>query len=1128
MTKALLKNTFREITNTKARFISIMLIVALGVGFFVGVKCTNPSMTHMADRYYSETRLMDFRLLSNVGFDEDDVKAVSQTNGVKYVMPSYYTDVKLKSDGSGDILRLMCTPYSYENNESLNQIQVKEGRLPEKSGEIAIENAFFDSYGLGEKLVFDEKAGDKDTKDSIKRLDYTIVGFIRSPMYISFERGTTTVGNGKLGGFGYISEEDFNYERYTELFATLDESGDVSAFSDEYEENIDNYENEFEELGKQRSQIFKEENIDKAQKELDDKKKEYEEGKEKAEKELKDAKKKIEDGEKEYDEKIAQAEKELSDAQKKISDGEDELSYARSQYENGKITLEKELEKAKSEIDKGYEEYNKSKEEFDKKSPELLDGIEALKSGIVTAASYALNQVISFIPDELEDIKAQLVALSESVTYENANDVLYGVQNILIEAGYGDYAYALDEAIATVGGLQSQLNELEETYYTAESELAAAKAQLDEAQKQYDDTKAEKEKELSDAKSQIEDGEYQLVLSKKQLEDGRAQLESEKKKGKEEIEKGKADYKKAKNETEDKLKEGQEKIDDAQKKINEVEDPKWYVFTRDDNPGYSTFIDNCDRVDSVAVVFPLFFLLVAMLVCLTTMTRLVEEKRTEIGTFKALGYSNTRIIWKFLIYSSLAAVIGSALGCAIGIPVLPRAIYACYGIMYDMPDISVVIPVIPLVLGFTAAVIACVFVSVSVCYLTLKETAASLMRPKAPKAGKRILLERISLIWSRLSFTSKVTQRNLFRYKSRLFMTVIGIAGCTALIVAGFGLYDSISDVVDIQYNDLNRYNISFIADDKDGSIETLEKALKEDSRITNEMPLMVKSISVSSDKEKMSGDIYLCVISDKSRYDDFQQLRNRVTKEKLEIEKGKAIITEKLASLLSVSVGDFIYLDSDKDKKIEISGIAENYIYGYIYIDPDTAKEVYDKDMKYNIVYAVADDLDEENESLISSDYLERDDVASVAVMTTAIKSFKDTISSLKMITFILVICAGALAIVVLYNLTNINLTERRREIATIKVLGFKYSETAAFVYRENIILTLMGIALGLILGVFLTRFIVFTVEIDKIMFGRNIYFPTFLYAAVGTVVFSVIVNFIMYFRIKKISMIESLKSVE
>lgn len=1131
MSRTFWKNTLREISNTKARFISILLIVALGVGFFVGIKCTNPSMIKMAEDYYQNNNLMDFRVLSTVGFNKDDVKEISNLDGVSSVMPSYFTDVKIASDGSGNIIRLMGVSYSYEGNDEINKVNIRDGRLPQKKGEIAIESGFFTHNNeLGSTISFEEKIGDVNTKDSINSLDYKVVGIVQSPMYISFERGTTSVGNGKITSFAFVSLDDFNTERFTELYVRLSTSKSISPFSDEYNQLIDEYTNKIEDVSNQRVKVFIEDNIDSAQKELDENKNKYNDEKEKVNKELNDAKNKIDIGESEYYSGISSAQSQISQGEAELQDAINKLNDGKAELEKNKKEFEEKFSKARKELDENWTKYNAAYSAFEKnQKAEALAAIDQLKSGIIQVASDTLYGIAASIPLEASEVYDSILYLAGSVSYENARSNLEFAQAILIEGGFGELAGIIDGSLSQVDSLQSTLDETKAALDDAENQFAIQKAQLDAAENEYSTNKEKYQKEIDNAQDQIAYYEGVVSSGRTELESGKATLEKSKIDGLAELNKAKKDYNEGKEKAEKELKEAKDKLDDAQEKLDAVKDPKWYVFNRDDNPGYSTFIDNCDRVDNVATVFPLFFLLVAMLVCLTTMTRLIEEKRTEIGTFKALGFSNFTITKKFLIYSSTAAILGCVLGCAIGIPILPRAIYACYKIMYDMLEIPIVISYKYLLLGILAAIVACVFVSAIVCVKSLREKPASLMRAKSPKAGKRILLERIKPLWDKLSFTSKVTQRNLFRYKSRLLMTTIGIAGCTALIVAGFGLYDAIADIVDIQYGEINKYNITIVSDgDKDKKFDDLTKTISDDDRIDESMLVMQKSISVASKTSKMSEDIYVVVPCNPGNISNLIDLRNRITQESLKIEEGKAIISEKLATKLGVKVGDVIYLDGDKEKTVEISGICECYLYGYVYMTPSTYRNVFGKDVEYNMLLAHAPNMTNELESKISSDYLSRDDVDAVSIMTTAISSFEDMISSMKMITVILVVCAGALAIVVLYNLTNINLAERKREIATIKVLGFKHGETSAFVYRENMILTIIGIVFGLALGVLLTRFIVVTVEIDKVMFGRNIYFMTFVYAAIGTIIFSILVNFIMYFRIKKINMVESLKSIE
>ncbi|MBQ0098406.1 MAG: FtsX-like permease family protein [Oscillospiraceae bacterium] len=1134
MSKALLKNTLREIKNTKARFISIMMIIALGVGFFVGVKCTNPSMVNMAENYYSESNLMDFRLVSSVGFDKDDVEAVKNLDGVSDVMPSYYADVSINTGASSSVVRLMGVPYDYKDSETINKLVLISGRFPEREGEILLEGNTTPSNSpkeLGEKIVIEEKIGDTYAKDSIKRLEFTVVGFVQSPMYISFGRGTTNVGNGKIASYAFIPNEDFVSERYTEVYVRLQKSKDsLSPFSDEYKDLKKEFEEKIEDISDKRLDVFVEENINSAQRELDENKEKFESEKEKAQKELDDAKEELENGENEYNTQIADAQKLIQDGEEKIRQGEIEYQNGKEQYENARAEFEKEFAAYKEKLDSNRKAFEEAKAKFEnEQKPALLAGIEELENGIYSLGFGTLQGIEYSIPDGFEEVKEYIRQKESEISVENSLSILLDVKDFL-HTDFGDtFDATIDDSATKISELNISLGELKETLSSAQTELDNNEQALISAEQEYETQKAEYTATLEASKEQLEQAEIELESGKSELENSKAEFEKAKSEGKEKLDSGRKEYEEAKADADKEFEKAEKELNDAQKKLDDFSSPKWYIFNRDDNPSYSSFIDDANRVDAVATVFPLFFLLVAMLVTLTTMTRLIEEKRTEIGTFKALGYSNARIVGKFLTYSTFAAVFGSVFGCLLGIPILPKVIYNAYKMMYYMQDIRIKISWPVLIIGVVCAIVCCTFVTAFVCFKSLREKPSELMRPKVPKIGKRIILEKIPFIWNRLSFTSKVTQRNLFRYKSRFFMTAIGIAGCTALIVAGFGIKDAITDIVDIQFGEINKYDIMIVSEgDEKGDFSPLMSTLDKDDRIKDKMLYMQKNITVSSEKAKMTDDVFLCVPDDEKNMDELVSLREREIHKKLYVEDGCAIVSEKLAKILSVKVGDSITLDGTNDKKITVGGICENYIYGYIYITKNTYKDLFEKDVEYNMVLVNVHNLTQDDENNIGFDYLQRDDVKALSFMSTGVKDFQDMIQSMNLIVLVLIVCAGALAIVVLYNLTNINLAERSREIATIKVLGFNHRETASFVYRENIILTVIGTLLGLVLGVWLSRFIVVTVEIDKVMFGRTMHFMSFVYATIGTFLFSAFVNFIMYFRMKKIDMVESLKSVE
>lgn len=1133
MTKALLKNTLREIRDTKARFISILMIITLGVGFFIGVKATSPSMTQMAEDYYSETNLMDFRLVSTVGFDEYDVNAVKRTAGVASVMPSHYADVMVNSNGVASILRLMAAPYKYKTNEILNSPVVIEGHMPTKKGEIAVENGAFSTYKLGDTLTVNPKVGDTDVTDTLNTLDYTVVGIVQSPMYISFERGATTVGNGKVSGYAFVADEAFCVERYTEMYVTVRcNSDDSSPFGEAYESTIKEINSRLEKTADERVSVFIRDTVDAAQSEIDTNREKYNDEKTKAEKELSDAKAQLDKSEKEYNDKISTAQSQLDSAQSQIDQGKAQINTQKANYQKAVKEFNTQISAAKAELNASNQEYQKQYDEFyNVTKPQLEDTAAQIDSGITQTAVGTINGIASALPPYISpEITNQLNALAESITIDNARDSLVQLKSTLSAYGMDMLTPTIDSAISSIDELIAQRDIIYAGISEGEAKLNEGKAALESAESELTKKEKETSSQLAAMKSQLDAAESKLNSTQSTVTQSKSELEQAKATGKQMIDKGKKEYNSSKAEAEEKLSNAEKKLNDAQAELDKVDkDPKWYIFDRDDNPGYSTFIQNTNRVDAVAAVFPVFFLLVAMLVCLTTMTRLVEEKRTQIGTLKALGYSDKNIIAKFVIYSSTAAFIGCVIGCSVGIPILPRVIYNAYKMMYNMKDIKVVIPWGSFVIAIIAAFLCCGFVSFVVCYKALGHDTASLMRPKAPKPGKRILLERIGVLWKRLSFTSKVTGRNLFRYKSRLLMTVLGIAGCTALILSAFGLYDSISDVVDIQYDEVCHYNTIIVTngDGDQNTFSSLMSDIENDPRISDNMLVMQKMSTIRSDSKTVSEEVYLTVPQKSDELDSLITLRNRTSKKSIKLADNSVVLTEKLADMLSVSKGDTVYL-SDEKKEVTVADICENYVYNYIYATDNTYEKLFSQKPSFNMVLLKADNITDELEKSLGTDYLEKKDVSAISFMSTGIQNFNDMINSMNLVIIVMIVCAGALAIVVLYNLTNINLAERQREIATIKVLGFNHRETAAFIYRENIIMTILGVAVGLAAGIALAKYMIVTIEVDSVMFGRTIHPLSFVYAAAGTAFFSLVVNFIMYFKMKTIDMVESLKSIE
>lgn len=1219
MNSSLWKNVLRDISKSKARFVSIMLIVALGVGFFTGVKTTSPSMNATAEEYYRENNLMDIRLLSTVGFSDKDVAEIKKLDCIRAVAPSYFTDAMVNIGGAGRVVRLYSNPSSDENGLIINKPVVNEGRLPEKKGEIALESSNLrgSGYSLGDTITLAPQISGEDTTDTLADLEYTIVGLVQSPLYVSFERGTTTVGSGSVSIFGIVSEEEFLSERYTQIYVLTDYSdGSMNTLSDEYDNLIAQLEPEFTKLGLERVNDFDSEYLVDARQKLADAQDELDSEREKAEKELADAKEKLDSAEDEYNEKISDGQKSLDDAKQQLEDAQSDIDQGWIDYENGidegqkKIdesdkqikaaqeelkssksefytqirNAEKELDAAQREYEKGLEEYNSGVAELNKNTAGAKLAISALQTeydwtknkyenitkptceAIISEAQQniddaqtersqlqkELEQTESFVQktvlqseiDRLDRkisrnqsvIDTQNEKLSEAETEVNDAKAALDSANDEYNAAVEQPQAQLDEAKAQLDSAKEQIDsgreELASQKALGEAQLEAAQTQITNAQTQLSEGRQELSSQKTEGKQKLKDAEKELADAKEEYENGKTEFEKQKEDGRQKLEDAQKEYEDAKAEAEGKISDAQAEIDKAQEKLDDLENPEWYFFTRLDNPGYTSLIDDTKRVDAVAAVFPLFFLLVAALVCLTTLTRHVEEKRTEIGTLKALGYSNGAIKAQFIFYATSAAFIGCVVGIVAGVLTLPYVIYGAYGIMYELIPLKLTIPWAVALVGVFVAFVCTTLVALYACQKALREKPSSLMRPKAPKAGKQILLERIPFLWRRMNFTLKVTARNIFRYKARFFMTVIGVAGCTALILAGFGLKDSIGSIAEKQFGEIITYDMIAVLGEegtvhrKQGTLDEIKNNEYVDcAMLERQTSIEVKDIN----GQNVQNEIYMIVPQSIEDMQSFIHLRERSTGNPISLTDSGAVITEKMANNLGVSVGDsVIIVDDYKEYTVPVTGIAENYIYGYVYISPEYYKQIYGKDALFNMVMSKMTEASPENESKLGTECLDNEGIVAVSFISSSLENFNDTVKSLDTVVIVLIICAGLLAIVVLYNLTNINVAERVREIATIKVLGFYNGETCAFVYRENIVLTFCGIAAGLGLGVILHRFVILTVEVNKTMFGREIGLYSFVFAALLTAVFAAVVNFVMYFKIKKIDMIESLKSIE
>lgn len=1466
--RALRKDFYMEIRKTLNRFVSIFLIVMLGVAFYSGIQSAAPDMRYTGDAYFDENHLMDLKVISTLGLTGGDVETIAGIEGVEKAEAGYMTDVLCGEDTQQKVLHVESI------SPTLNRLTAVEGRVPEKAGECFVDIELLDQMGLeiGDTISFYRE----DEEDYVlKTHDFIIVGAGSSPLYISFNRGNTTLGTGELAGVGYVLSEDFDMEVYTQAYLRVKGADNLTAYTDAYDSLIEKVQNRVEAIARERCDIRYREVMEEAAQEIAEAESELADGKEEAESELTDAWEELYDGEQELlaaKLKLARGKRDLADAEQKVSDGEQELAdgeqefsdneqkladgrtqladgwaqlrkgktelaskkkefdrtYAKSmaQIEDGEQQLAQgrtALEKGRDQYEQGLAEYQKNYSDYEagekayaaglaeyeknvtawpeqrkaleERQAGLQRNLEELQGAIAQCSQKlpALQQAYDGAMAEVEKVQAQVQELQgeqaqleaerqslvsqrqtleaekntlegekaalegEKTALEGEKAALEGEKNALAGerqscekqlpglqdrvgelrrqreaaqqrlavlqgkpseeltdaerqelAGLPDQIAGLDgqidsvnsqiaalqneiariegilaekeagishansqivekEAAITAKGtqitqksgeitekdaqigdkdaqisrkaeevlaasqplaalqaqaeeyrkpltaLQSQIEEFQGQaaqvqagidqivtgISTGEQELANGKAALDENRAKLDSAKTQleqgkavldesiaeieaqekvltqKEDELKSGKQQLEEGKRQLAAAQRtiaanerkladsqaeladaevQLQDGRRELEDarqELKDAKEELadakkelsdgekevaenepklRRGRIEYARGEKAAWDQIAEGEEKLADAKEELADLKVPEWTVSDRSTLPENIGYGENAERMRSIGQVFPVIFFLVAALISLTTMTRMVEEERTQIGTMKALGYGKGAIASKYLCYALFATLGGSVAGVLFGEKFLPFVIVTAYKIMYHhMPNMELPYNIKFALIAAGAALFSTMAATLAACFRVLADTPAVLMRPPAPKEGKRVLLERIPFLWKHLSFTWKSTIRNLFRYKKRFFMTVIGMGGCMALMLVGYGLRDSISDIAHLQFETLQLYDGMVILDTdaKEEQTRELMQAIRQDSGIEASTETLMKKVDVRRGKKLWN--IYIMVPENLQEAEGFLHFRDRKSKESYQLTDEGAILTEKIASLMGVHAGDTITLEDEESGAVEVPVLAvtENYLSHYIYMTPALYEKCYGKQPEYNeIMFRAKEEVSDLN--AMGETFLRYDAALSVTYSATLMNQLDTMLSTLDSVIIVLIVSAGMLAFVVLYNLSNININERKRELATLKVLGFYNGEVDAYVYRENILITMIGIAAGVFLGKILHYFVITTVEVDATMFGRNINLPSFVIAGVYTAVFSVLVNVFMHFKLKKIDMVESLKSVE
>lgn len=1195
--KALKKDFYMEIRKSMGRFLSIFFIVAIGCAFFAGIRSSEPDMRYSGDAYFDRKNLMDLQVISTMGLTDEDVEAIEKLDGIEKAEAGYSVDA-LCTEGDNQIVMHVMSLLP-----SMNQVQVENGRLPEKSDECVVDADFLSKSTLkiGDRVTL-SSGTDKPVTDSLKGDTFTIVGSVSSPCYIGFQRGSTTIGSGNISGFLCVPEESFCMEVYTEIYAQVKGAEKLTAFTDQYDQRIDSVMKEVEAIKEEREKARYNEIVAEASEKLAD-----------AEKEITDAEAELEQGKAEAQEKLTAAREKLENAQKELEQAKKELASSQAKIASSKEELEqaqKELNESSGKIAAGEKELNEKsialatlKEQKDtlqgqlaalEQQKEELSGqkttLEAQKRTLqegqknLLDTQAVLQQQISRLKAEKEDLNAEGIRLSEEKEtlqkeyeelksqYEASGDteILKQVeakkaQLDEVNAKIAENSAKIEQNKTLLETVESQMDPLEEKLVQMKNGLEQTETALEKISAGLSEIEAGQEQMqtgLTQMESYISSGEFQLQAAREQLESGKnqilsgqRQIEDAKKRiadGEEQIqagikqiqdgETGLADgwieYQDGERQANAEIADGEAQIADAKvqladakKEIEQIEKPTWYIYDRSHLPEYSGYGDNADRMKAIGEVFPLIFFLVAALISLTTMTRMVEEERTLIGTLKALGYSKKSIAAKYLGYAVLATLTGGIFGVMIGEKILPYIIITAYKIMYrHLPDVEIPYNLYYGVLACVAALLCTVAATIFSCMKELKEQAAELMRPPAPKQGKRVFLEYIPFLWKRLNFTWKSTVRNLMRYKKRFFMTIFGIGGCMGLMLVGFGLKDSISSIVPLQYEDIQLYdgNVILQSDVTMQEKQEVYEALEKNSQVVATAEDLLQKITIEHDG--VSKEVYLNVPENVEKFSDFVVLQDRTTKEKYQLTDKGAVLTEKMAKELGVSAGDTVTIkeENEKERTVKISQICENYMSHYLYMTPAVYKAAYGKEPEYNSIYYRTEGRTTKEAESVGEAALKLDGALSVSYTTELRQQVDDMLQSLDIVIVVLIISAGMLAFVVLYNLNNINITERKRELATLKVLGFYDKEVTEYVYRENILLTLIGSVFGMLLGKILHRFIIVTVEIDSVMFGRNINTISFVYAFLLTVVFSLFVNGVMYFKLKKINMVESLKSVE
>ena len=1075
---AYIKENLRKISKTKSRFISLMLIVMLGVLFFSGMNSVSPDMEDTLNKYLKDYNVSDVQIISALGFTQEDVDEIKKINNVVEVKPGFLYDVILEHNGK----RLPVRLNSIETEQDVNKMQIIEGRNIESLDECLVDERLSTIYGykIGDKFSFKSGTED-DINEDLTNTQYTIVGKARSPAYISKFYGSTNLENGELMGCVYVSKDVFKSDIYSNIYVKTNVPNDTLKTSKEYEDKLEPIVKQIEEIGEKRAEV--------RYKEI------YDENYEK----LQEAK-----------DKLQNAKTELQDAKDALYDARNQLNNLSRQIYLGSVKLNKTVIDTDNLFKQYDEKLNLARAELAENTDKLKNAEEQIEDG--KQALEKAKQEYTQNEKQLNELDSQINTLIYTLAGMDNTSGEYAVLKRKIE--YLENTYS--QGIQKLSEAKAEIDSNEQELLKKQKELETSKQKLDIAQVEFNNSDVELTLQKSNyniqvAKNQSNLNYYQEVLRKGNIEYFKKQDE----------------YKKESEKALSKITEKEKEVKDAETTLEKL-DGKWHVIGLYDNQGFVSFKNDLEKIGIMGKVFPVIFFVVAALVSITTIARMIEEDRMTIATEKALGYSRFYIVIKYVLYSLLSSLIGLLLGTIIGSYIITNVLYSAYRALYSVPELEMSINRICLLIASVITFASTVLCAIIVTVKEVKGSTAELMRPKAPREGKQIFLEKIPGFWERLSFLFKISIRNIFRYKRRLFMTIIGIAGCTALVYTGISLKNSIDEIGAKQFGDIKFYNIQInlkhdmSAEEASEVVENIRKI----DKITNADLVRERSTDIETDGANKS---VFYMVGESDALPKYIKLQNRKNKAKIDLTDAGIIITEKLAEELKLEVGDTVTLRSgEKQGTTQIIGVTENYLYNYIYMTYTTYKYVYNEDVEYNEILADTVEINNTQENELAQAIKEDSKVSGIVLMRVINDEYKSSLGGLSSIVFLCVGCASLLAFIVLFNLNSINIEERKRELATIKVLGFYNKEVSSYVFRENIMLTIIGGLIGLVLGMLILGPIMKSAEVETIYLPIRLNWMTFIISFAITMLFTIITDKLMNRRLRKINMIESLKSVE